>query len=152
VDERSPTEPRTLSTGELVLTLFGLAVLAFGVGAGLEWTGLGWGLVPVATVLIAFAFALAVARGRGPALSRPAVTMDAAEAVPALRFRPAAQHRPRGVYYYLGVAGGAAVALTLCGLVMLALPGDATALVMLILGVLTWTVVLLLSLRLQLHR
>jgi hypothetical protein len=152
VDKRSPTGPQTLSAGELVLALFGLAVLAFGVGAGLEWTGLGWGLVPVATVLIAFAFTLALARGRGPALARPAVTMDAAEAVPQLRFRPAEKHRPRGVYYYLGVAGGGAVALTLGGLVTLALPGDLTAVVMLILGVLTWTIVLLLSFRLQLHR
>jgi hypothetical protein len=31
-----------LSTGELTLALFGLAVLGFGIGVGLEWTGLGW--------------------------------------------------------------------------------------------------------------
>jgi hypothetical protein len=152
VDKRSPTGP-ALSTGELLLALFGLAVLAFGVGAGLEWSGLGWSLVPVATVLIAFAFALALSRGRSPAPSRPAVTLDAVEAMPRLRFRPAAEeHRPRRVYYYLGVAGGAAVAFTLGGLVMLALPGDVTALVLLVLGVAAWTAVLLLSFRLQMHR
>jgi hypothetical protein len=152
VEKQSTIGPSTLSTGELALALFGLAVLAFGIGIGLEWSGLGWGLVPVAAVLIAFAFALAVSRGRGPAPSRPAVTMDAAEAVPQLRFRPAAEHRPRSVYYYLGVAGGAAVAFTLGGLVTLALPGDMTALVLLVLGVVTWTTVLLLSFHFQLHR
>jgi hypothetical protein len=150
VDERSRTGRRALSTGELLLILFGLAVLAFGIGAGLAWTGLGWGLLPVATVLIAFAFALAVTRTRGPAPSRPLVTMDAAEAMPQLRIRSVP--RPRATYYYLAAAGGGALALTLGGLVMLALPGDVTALVLLIIGVLTWTVVVLLSLRLQLRR
>jgi hypothetical protein len=46
----------------------------------------------------------------------------------------------------------AALALALGGLLMLALPGDVTALVLLIVGVLTWTVVVLLSVRLQLRR
>jgi hypothetical protein len=150
VDERSGTGRRALSTGELLLALFGLAVLAFGIGAGLEWTGLGWGLLPVAAVLLGFAFALAVTRIRGPAPSRPVVTMDAAEAMPRLRIRSVP--RPRATYYYLAAAGGAALALTLGALLMLALPGDATALVLLLAGVLTWTVVVLLSLRLQLRR
>jgi hypothetical protein len=150
VDKRSPTGRRTLSAGELALALFGLAVLAFGVGAGLEWSGLGWGLLPVATVLIAFAFALAVARLHGPAPSRPPVTMDAAEAMPQLRIRSVP--RPRATYYYLAVAGGAALALTLAGLLMLVLPGDVTALVLLLIGVVTWAVVIIVSLRFQLSR
>ena len=139
-----------LSTGEQALVLFGLAVLGFGVGVGLEWTGLGWGLLPVATVLIGFAFALAMARTRGPAPTRPTVTMDSAEALPKLRI--GLMPRPRAIHYYLSAAGGAALALTLGGLVMLALPGDATALVLLLIGVVAWTAVVLLSLRLQLRR
>jgi hypothetical protein len=152
VDKWSQTEGRAFSAGELVLMLFGLALLAFGVGAGLEWTGLGWWLVPVATVLIGFAFALALARGRGPAVTRPAVTIDPAEALPTLRPRPrAAQRRPQAAYY-LGVLGGAAIALSLGALVMLALPGEVSALALLALGVLTWTAVVVLSFRMQLRR
>jgi hypothetical protein len=150
VDKLSPMGRPALSAGESALAVFGLAVFAFGVGAGLEWTGLGWALLPLATVLIAFAFALAMARTRGPAPSRPAVTMDSAEAMPQLRIRSVP--RPRAAYYYLGMTGGAALALTLGGLVMLALPGDATALVLLVLGVVTWTAVVLVSLRFQLRR
>jgi hypothetical protein len=139
-----------LSTGELALALFGLAVLALGVGAGLEWSGLGWGLLPVATVIIAFAFALAVSRLRGPAPSRPTITMDAAEALPQLRIRSVP--RPRSSYYFLAMSGGAALALTLAGLLMLALPGDATALALMLIGLLAWTVVVLVSLRFELNR
>jgi hypothetical protein len=139
-----------LSTGELALVLFGLAVFGFGIGVGLEWTGLGWGLLPVATVLIAFAFALAMGRTRGPAPTRPPVTMDAAEAVPKLQI--GAVPRPRAALYYLSATGGAALALTLGGLIMLALPGDVTALVLLVVGVVAWTSVVLVSLRFQLRR
>jgi hypothetical protein len=57
--------------------LFGLAVLGFGIGVGLEWTGLGWGLLPVAAVLIGFGFTLAVARTRG-AGADPADTSNCA--------------------------------------------------------------------------
>ena len=150
MDKGSPTRWPEFSTGESLLALFGLAVLAFGIGVGLEWSGLGWGLLPVATVLIAFAFALAISRTRGPAPSRPTVTMDSAEAMPQLRIRAAP--RPRAAYYYLTAIGGAAVALTLGGLVMLALPGDVTALALLVVGVVAWTAVVLVSLRLQLRR
>jgi hypothetical protein len=149
VDKGSPAGLQ-LSTGEFALLLFGLAVFAFGVGVGLEWTGLGWGLLPVATVLIGFAFALAMARTRGPAPSRPTVTMDSAEAVPQLRIRSVPG--PRAAYYYLTAVGGAALALTLGGLVMLALPGDVTALVLLVVGVIVWAAVVLVSLRFQLRR
>jgi hypothetical protein len=149
VDKRSPAGLQ-LNAGELALVLFGLAVFGFGIGVGLEWTGVGWGLLPVATVLVAFGFALAMARTRGPAVSRPAVTMDPAEALPKLQI--GSMPRPRAVYYYLSAIGGAALALTLGGLIMLALPGDVTALVLLVLGVLVWTGVLLTSLRFQLRR
>jgi hypothetical protein len=149
VDKRSPVRWR-LSTGELALVLFGLAVFGFGIGVGLEWTGLGWGLLPVATVLIAFVFALAVGRTRDPAPTRPAVTMDAAEAMPKLQI--GAMPRPRAVVYYLSAAGGAALAFTLGGLIMLALPGDVTALVLLVVGVVAWASVLVVSLRFQLRR
>ena len=139
-----------LTTGELTLLLFGLAVLGFGIGVGLEWTGLGWGLVPVAAVLMGFAFTLAMARSRGPLPTRPTVTMDSAEAMPKLQIGsiPA----PRALFYYLSATGGAALALTLGGLIMLALPGDVTALVLLVIGVLCWTAVVVLSLHLQLRR
>ena len=86
-----------LSTGELALVLFGLAVFGFGIGAGLGWTGLGWGLLPVAAVLIGFAFTLAVSRTRGPAPTRPTVTMDSAEAMPKLQI--ASMPRPRALFY-----------------------------------------------------
>jgi hypothetical protein len=67
----------------------------------------------------------------------------------ALRDRSLAGHRPRTTYL-LGVAGGAALALALSGVLFLAVPGDSTALTVLILGVVTWTTVVLLSL--GLHR
>jgi hypothetical protein len=54
--------------------------------------------------------------------------------------------------YYLGVAGGAALALTLGGVLFLALPNDRTALAVLVVGVLTWTTVVLMSLRSQSRR
>jgi hypothetical protein len=149
VDKRSPAGLQ-LNAGELALVLFGLAVFGFGIGVGLEWTGLGWGLLPVATLLIAFGFALAMARTRGPAVSRPTVTMDPAESLPKLQI--GSMPRPRAVYYYLSAIGGAALALTLGGLIMLALPGDVTALVLLVLGVLVWTGVVVASLRFQLRR
>ena len=149
MDKQSPAGWR-LSTGELALVLFGLAVFGFGIGVGLEWTGLGWGLLPVATVFIAFAFALAMGRARGPAPTRPPVTMDAAEAMPSLQI--GAMPRSRAVFYYLSATGGAALALTLGGLIMLALPGDVAALVLLVIGVVGWTSVVLVSLRLQLRR
>ena len=161
VEEQSPTRLR-LSAGELALALFGLAVFGFGVGVGLEWTGLGWGLVPVAAVLIAFAFALATSRSRGPAPTRPTVTMDSAEAVPRLqpglqpRLQPGlhigSMPRPPAMFYYLSATGGAALALTLSGLVMLAVPGEATALVLLVFGVVGWIAVVLVSLRFELRR
>lgn len=147
--DRQPAEWR-LSTGELALVLCGLAALGFGIGVGLEWTGLGWALLPVAAVLIGFAFTLAMARTRGPAPSRPTVTMDSAEAMPKLQITSIA--RPRALFYYLSATGGAALALTLGSLVMLALPGDVTALVLLVIGVLCWTAVVLVSLHLQLRR
>ena len=147
MDKRSPVGWR-LSTGELALVLFGLAVFGFGIGVGLEWTGLGWGLLPVATVLIAFVFALAMGRTRDPAPTRPAVTMDAAEAMPKLQIGA----MPRPMFYYLSATGGAALAFTLGGLIMLALPGDLTALVLLVVGVVAWISVLLVPLRFQLRR
>ena len=55
-------------------------------------------------------------------------------------------------YHYLSATGGAALALTLGALVMLALPGDVTALVLLVLGVVGWTAVVLVSLHFQLRR
>ena len=149
MDKQSLAEWR-FSAGELALVLFGLAVLGFGIGIGLEWTGVGWVLLPVAAVLIAFGFTLALARSRGPAATRPAVTVDAAEAVPKLQI--GSMPRPRAVYYYMSAIGGAAVALTLGGLIMLALPGDVTALVLLIMGVVIWAGVVLASLRFQLRR
>ena len=149
VDRQSPTVWR-LSAGELALVLVGLAVFGFGIGIGLEWTGVGWALLPIATVLIAFGFALAMARTKGPSTNRPSVTMDSAEAVPKLQI--GSMPRPRAIYYYLSAIGGAALALTLGGLIMLALPGDVTALVLLILGVVVWTGVVLTSLRFQLRR
>jgi hypothetical protein len=139
-----------LTTGELTLVLVGLAMLGFGVGVGLEWTGVGWGLLPVAAVLIGFAFTLALARTRGPAPTRPTVTMDSSEAMPKLQI--GSMPRPRALFYYLSATGGAALALTLGGLVMLALPGDVTALVLLVIGVVCWTAVVLVSLHLQLRR
>ena len=139
-----------LTTGELILVLFGLAMLGFGIGLGLAWTGLGWALLPVAAVLIGFAFTLAMARTRGPAPTRPTVTMDSAEAMPKLQIGSMPQ--PRALFYYLSATGGAALALTLGALVMLALPGDATALVLLVIGVLCWTTVVLVSLHFQLRR
>ena len=65
-----------------------------------------------------------------------------------LRDHSFADDRPRTAYF-LGVAGGAALALTLGALLMLAVPGDATALAVLIVGVISWTTVVLLVLRLQ---
>jgi hypothetical protein len=62
-----------------------------------------------------------------------------------------APERPRAAYV-LGVAGGAALALTLGGVLFLALPSDYTALTVLLVGVLTWTSVVLLSLRWQSRR
>jgi hypothetical protein len=147
--DRQPAGWR-LTTGELTLVFFGLAVLGFGIGVGLEWTGLGWGLVPVAAVLIGFAVTLAMARTRGPAPTRPTVTMDSAAAMPKLQI--GSMPRPRALFYYLSATGGAALALTLGALVMLALPGDVTALVLLVIGVLCWTTVVLVSLHLQLRR
>jgi hypothetical protein len=58
---------------------------------------------------------------------------------------------PRGSYF-LGVAGGAALALSLGGVLFLALPSDVTALVVLLAGVVTWATVMLLALRMQLRR
>jgi hypothetical protein len=139
-----------LTTGELTLVLAGLAVLGFGVGLGLAWSGLGWGLLPVAAVLIGFAFTLAMTRTRGPAPTRPTVTMDSSDAMPKLQI--GSMPRPRAVYYYLSALGGAALALTLAALIMLALPGDVTALVLLVVGVIGWTAVVLGSLHLQLRR
>jgi hypothetical protein len=66
-----------------------------------------------------------------------------------LRDRSFAGRRPRTAYF-LGVAGGAALALALSGVLFLAVPGDSTALTVLIAGVITWTTVVLLSL--GLHR
>ena len=95
-------------------------------------------------------FALATARTRGPAATRPAVTRDPAEAMPKLQI--GSMPRPHAVYYYLSAIGGGALALTLGGLIMLALPGDATALVLLVIDVVVWTGVVLTSLRFQLRR
>ena len=139
-----------LTTGELTLVLLGLAVLGFGVGVGLAWSGLGWGLLPVAAVFIGFAFTLAMTRTRGPAPSRPTVTMDSSEAMPKLQI--GSMSPPRAAYYYLSAAGGAALSLTLGALIMLALPGDVTALVLLVIGVVGWTTVVVVSLHLQLRR
>lgn len=139
-----------LTPGELTLVLFGLALLGFGVGLGLAWSGLGWGLLPVAAVLIGFAFTLALTRTRGPAATRPTVTMDSSEAMPKLKI--GSMPPPRAAYYYMSAAGGAALALTLGALIMLALPGDVTALVLLVIGVIAWTSVVLVSLHLQLRR
>lgn len=52
----------------------------------------------------------------------------------------------------LGVAGGAALARTLGGVLFLALPSDYTALAVLLVGVIAWTNVVLLSFRLQSRR
>ena len=139
-----------LTTGELTLVLLGLAVLGFGVGVGLAWSGLGWGLLPVAAVFIGFALTLAMTRTRGPAPSRPTVTMDSSEAMPKLQI--GSMPPPRAAYYYLSAAGGAALSLTLGALIMLALPGDVTALVLLVIGVVGWTTVVVVSLHLQLRR
>jgi hypothetical protein len=147
--DREPAAWR-LTTGELILVLFGLTVLGFGIGVRLEWTGLGWVMLPVAAVLIGFAVTLALARMRGPAPTRPTVTMDSAEAMPKLQI--GSMPRPRALFYYLSATGGAALALTLGALVMLALPGDVTALVLLVIGVLCWAAVVLVSLHLQLRR
>jgi hypothetical protein len=68
-----------------------------------------------------------------------------------IRARPLAREHPRAAYF-LGVAGGAALALTLGGVLFLALPGYTTALVVLILGVVTWMTVVLLSSWIQLRR
>jgi hypothetical protein len=76
--------------------------------------------------------------------------MDSAEAMPKLQI--GLMPRPRASYHYLSAAGGGALALTLGALVMLALPGDGTALVLLLLGVIGWTAVVLVSLHLQLRR
>jgi len=130
--------------------LFGLAVLGFGIGLGLAWSGLGWGLVPVAAVLIGFALTLAMSRARGPVPTRPTVTMDSAEAMPKLQI--GSMPPPRAVHYYMSAIGGGALALTLAALVMLAMPGDVTALVLLGIGVVGWTAVVLVSLHLQLRR
>jgi hypothetical protein len=51
--------------------------------------------------------------------------------------------------YALGVAGGAALALTLGGVLFLALPSDYTALTVLLVGVLAWTAVVLFAFRRQ---
>ena len=139
-----------LTAGELTLFLLGLALLGFGVGVGLAWSGLGWGLLPVAAVLIGFAFTLALTRTRGPAPTRPTVTMDSSEAMPKLQI--GSMPPPRAAYYYMSAAGGAALALTLGALIMLALPGDVTALVLLGTGVIAWTAIVLVSLHLQLRR
>ena len=81
------------------------------------------------------------------------------------------------MFYYLSATGGAALAaatpagaakgiwrpaphttwqwplaLTLSGLVMLAVPGEATALVLLVFGVVGWIAVVLVSLRFELRR
>ena len=74
-----------------------------------------------------------------------------AEGGSVLRDHSFADDRPRTAYF-LGVAGGAALALTLGGVLLLAVPGDATALAVLIVGVISWTTVVLLSLRLQVRR
>ena len=139
-----------LTTGELTLVLLGLAALGFAIGLGLAWSGLGWGLLPVAAVLIGFGFTLAMTRARGPALTRPTVTMDSSEAMPKLQI--GSMPPPRAAYYYLSAIGGTALALTLGALIMLALPGDVTALVLLVIGVVGWTAVVLVSLHLQLRR
>jgi hypothetical protein len=76
--------------------------------------------------------------------------MDSAEAMPRLQI--GSMPPQRTVYYYLSATGGAALALTLGALVMLALPGDATAVALLVIGVIGWTGVVLVSLRLQLRR
>jgi hypothetical protein len=68
-----------------------------------------------------------------------------------IRARPLARERPTAAYF-LGIAGGAALALTLGGVLFLALPGDTTALVVLIAGVITWMTVVLLSSWIQLRR
>jgi hypothetical protein len=68
-----------------------------------------------------------------------------------IRARPLARERPTAAYF-LGIAGGAALALTLGGVLFLALPGDTTALVVLILGVVTWMAVVLLSSWIQMRR
>ncbi len=149
MEKVSPVALR-LTTGELALVLLGLAVLGFGIGLGLAWSGLGWGLLPVAAVLIGFAFTLAMTRTRGPALTRPTVTMDSSEAMPKLQI--GSMPPPRAAYYYLSAIGGAALALTLGALIILALPGDVTALVLLVIGVVGWTAVVLVSLHLQLRR
>ncbi|HST66086.1 MAG TPA: hypothetical protein VLM05_12930, partial [Mycobacteriales bacterium] len=67
------------------------------------------------------------------------------------RPHPAAAERPPAAYV-LGVAGGAALALTLGGVLFLALPSDYTALTVLLVGVIAWTTVVLLSLRLPSRR
>lgn len=51
--------------------------------------------------------------------------------------------------YLLGVTGGAALALTLGGVLVLAMPGDRTALALLLLGVVAGTTVILLTVRLR---
>jgi hypothetical protein len=267
VDTKPLRRERAFSAGELAFTLFGFAVLAFGVGAGIEVAGLARELVIVAVVVIVPVFVLVLLRGRagagpGPAPWSPAEA-DRGEAEPdvldgqavledpalragrptfdrpwirdpvpdrapiedrpfadragiedrdpipdrarvedrsvadragiegwsfadragivdrsfaerggiqdrglipdrapiedrveerALHREGALEARPPGVAYVLGVAGGAALALTLGGVLFLALPSDYTALTVLLVGVLTWTTVVLLSFRSQSRR
>lgn len=159
---------RSLRAGELALALFGLAVLAFGVGAGIELAGLGWQVALVAVVLIVLGFMLALLRGllpgravplpppphpapreqAGPALHADRAVLEDSALIPGPTL---AGERPRSSYF-LGVAGGAALSLSLGGVLFLALPSDITALVVLIVGVVAWAIVVTLSLRLQLRR
>jgi hypothetical protein len=201
VDIKPPGDlRRAFSAGELAVTLFGLAVLAFGIGAGIEIAGLGRGLAVVAAAALVLVFVLVLLRGVDPRPGRrparpgtpsssdpgsgPDVVLPAEVALraepalledravledPALRAERAlfadraafeqavlrdhslAAERPR-TGYFLGVAGGAALALTLGGVLFLALPSDYTALTVLLAGVLGWTAVVLLSVRLQSRR
>jgi hypothetical protein len=265
---------RTLGVGELAVALIGLAVLAFGVGAGIELAGLGWPLALVAVLVLVLGFLLLLVRvhsplppsprpmspqpmspqpmspqpmsphppspsADAPAQARPNGSVprsagasadprpngsvpppgDAAAppgppadpppvGLPAVvphsggSGRPSAaspavmphvissagvpvtamdlialgegtqvridralleqspliparssfgDDGPRGSYF-LGVAGGAALALSLGGLLFLALPSDVTALVVLLAGVVAWATVMVLALRMQLRR
>jgi high-affinity Fe2+/Pb2+ permease len=131
---------RSVSTGRLVVALLGFAVLAFGVGAGVEAAELGRGTAIAGAIVLALVFVLVLLGGHVAAPAEP-VAADRPD-------RSFARDRPREAYV-LGVCGAAALALVLGGLLFLVLPGDLTALAVLLVGVVAWTTVVMASFRLR---
>jgi hypothetical protein len=131
---------RSVSIRRLAVSLLGLAVLAFGAGAGAEAAGLGRAAAVVAGVVLVLVFVLALLGGHVAAPARPPRTG-----------RPLVAERPREAYV-LGICGSAALALTLGGMVFLAVPGEFTAVTVLLVGVIAWTTVVMVSFRLQSRR